>query len=50
MRRELLNAYMFNSLAEVKALSKAWRIDYNQERPHKSLGYMPPMKYADQYY
>ena len=50
MRRELLNAYMFNSLAEVKALSKTWRIDYNQERPHKSLGYMPPMKYADQYY
>lgn len=29
IRRELLNAYLFNSLAEVRALSEEWRIDYN---------------------
>ena len=50
MRRELLNAYMFNSLAEVRSLSEEWRIDYNEERPHKSLGYKSPIGYADQYY
>jgi len=50
MRRELLNAYLFNSLAEVRCLSEEWRLDYNEERPHKSLGYQSPLKYADQYY
>lgn len=50
MRRELLNAYLFNSLAEVRCLSEEWRIDYNEERPHKSLGYQSPLRYADQYY
>ena len=50
MRRELLNAYLFNSLAEVRYLSEEWRIDYNEERPHKSLGYLSPLTYALQYY
>lgn len=50
MRRELLNAYMFNSLAEVRYLSEDWRNDYNEERPHKSLGYKSPLAYADQHY
>lgn len=50
MRRELLNAYLFNSLAEVRCLSEEWRIDYNTERPHKSLGYLSPNTYAEQYY
>ena len=49
VRRELLNAYMFNSLAEVRCLSEQWRIDYNQDRPHKSLGYHSPWSYADQW-
>lgn len=34
IRRELLNAYLFNSLTEVRALSEEWRVDYNTERPH----------------
>ena len=50
MRRELLNVYIFSSLAEVRCLSEEWRIDYNEERPHKSLGYMSPLRYAHQYY
>ena len=48
IRRELLNAYLFNSLAEVRALSEEWRIDYNTERPHKSLGYLSPLTYDAQ--
>lgn len=50
IRRELLNAYLFNSLSEVRAMSEEWRIDYNTERPHKSLGYLSPLRYAEQYY
>ncbi|MBS1935362.1 MAG: transposase, partial [Bacteroidetes bacterium] len=48
LRRELLNAYLFYSLAEVRAMSEEWRIDYNTERPHKALGYLSPVKYAEQ--
>ena len=50
LRRELLNAYLFYSLTEVRAMSEEWRADYNTERPHKSLGYLSPVKYAEQYY
>ena len=50
IRRELLNAYLFNSLAEVRCLSEEWRVDYNTERPHKSLGYLSPLTFAEQYY
>lgn len=46
MRRELLNTYLFNSLAEVRILAEEWRTDYNTERPHKSLGYLSPIRYA----
>jgi len=46
IRRELLNAYLFTSLAEVRILSEEWRQDYNTERPHKSLGYLSPLQYA----
>jgi putative transposase len=49
MRRELLNAYLFYSLAEVRAMSEEWRNDYNTERPHKSLGYLSPLKYVEQW-
>ena len=49
MRRELLNAYLFYSLAQVRAMSEEWRNDYNTERPHKALGYLSPAKYAEQW-
>jgi len=48
IRRELLNTYLFYSLAEVRVMTEEWRLDYNHERPHKSLGYLSPIKYAEQ--
>ena len=50
IRRELLDAYLFYSLTEVRTMSKEWKADYNAERPHKSLGYLSPLKFAEQYY
>lgn len=47
LRRELLNAYLFYSLAEVREKCEEWRTDYNTERPHKSLGYLSPIKYLE---
>jgi putative transposase len=44
-RRELLNAYVFRSLAEVRALAEEWMTDYNYYRPHKSLNYLTPIEY-----
>ena len=45
IRRELLNAYLFYSLSEVREMCGQWREDYNNERPHKALGYLSPIKY-----
>jgi putative transposase len=47
MRRELLNTFLFDSLAEVRIMTEEWRSDYNHERPHKALGYLSPIKYAE---
>lgn len=42
LRRELLNAYMFKSLKEVRIMTREWQDDYNNERPHRSLKNLPP--------
>jgi putative transposase len=45
IRRELLNAYVFTSLREVRQKVEEWRQDYNSSRPHQSLGYLTPEQY-----
>jgi len=42
VRRELLNAYVFKSLSEVREKADEWMIDYNNNRPHKALSYKTP--------
>jgi putative transposase len=46
LRDELLAIEQFDSLLEAKALVEDWRIDYNLNRPHPSLGYLAPVTYA----
>jgi transposase InsO family protein len=42
LRDELLNGEIFYTLNEAKVVIENWRRDYNQYRPHSSLGYKPP--------
>jgi putative transposase len=42
LRDELLDREIFYYLAEARVLIERWRIHYNTERPHSSLGYRPP--------
>ena len=41
-RHEVLNAYVFESLRQVRQITRAWINEYNEERPHDSLGNIPP--------
>jgi putative transposase len=45
-RDECLNDHYFSNLAHARALIAAWRCDYNQTRPHSSLGRIPPAEFA----
>ena len=44
-RREVLDACLFASLADVRAETEAWLTTYNTERPHDSLGEVPPLTF-----
>jgi putative transposase len=46
IRRELLDAYLFKTLTEVRAQAEEWRLDYNNNRPHEALNNKTPLEYA----
>lgn len=41
-RVEVLDANLFDSISEVQAAADDWLMDYNEYRPHESLGDVPP--------
>lgn len=45
LRKELLDAYLFYSLQEVRQMAQEWQHDYNFERPHDALGNVPPVEF-----
>ena len=45
-RDECLNDHYFSNLAHARAVIAAWRRDYNEARPHSSLGRLPPAEFA----
>lgn len=42
LRDVVLNREIFYTLKEAKIIIESWRREYNQIRPHSSLGYRPP--------
>ncbi len=45
-RDECLNEHWFTSMRHTQVIIEAWRREYNEERPKKSLGWMTPTAYA----
>jgi putative transposase len=48
-REEVLNLYLFSSLTEVREITYWWMIDYNEKRPHDSLGNLTPFEAMQRY-
>ncbi|NLZ18565.1 MAG: transposase family protein, partial [Desulfobulbaceae bacterium] len=48
-RNELLDFYLFHNLDEVREMTCWWMIEYNEQRPHDSLGDLTPAEYLSTY-
>jgi putative transposase len=46
LRDECLNVTQFLSLEDARAKIEVWRIDYNEQRPHSSLGNLTPGEFT----
>jgi len=45
-RDECLNEHWFVTMAQARRVIENWRIEYNEERPHSSLGSLTPARFA----
>lgn len=45
-RTECLDRYLFANGREAQVIIEDWRLDYNRDRPHSSLGYLTPAEFA----
>jgi len=50
LRDECLNREIFRNGREAQTIVEAWRGEYNNYRPHSSLGYLTPAEFARRYY
>lgn len=48
-RDECLNEHWFQTLPQARSEIAAWRKDYNEVRPHSSLGRIPPAEFAQRH-
>ena len=46
LRDECLNAELFSDLLDARTKLDAWRRDYNDNRPHSSIGNLTPTEFA----
>ena len=48
-RNELLDLYLFRNLGEVREATYWWMIEYNEQRPHDSLGDLTPSEFLSKH-
>lgn len=48
-RDECLNEHWFVSMRHARQVIEEWRQEYNDQRPHSSLGYLTPNRFADSF-
>jgi len=48
-REEVLDAYLFDDLEEVRHITDHWLEDYNTIRPHEALQGLPPRQFLQQH-
>jgi len=48
-REDVLDAYLFDDLEEVRHITERWLEDYNTIRPHQALQGLPPRQFALQH-
>jgi len=48
LRDECLNVHQFASLDDARRKIEQWRLDYNRDRPHSSLGHLTPNEFVAQ--
>jgi putative transposase len=49
LRAECLNAHWFETLLDARQRIEAWRQEYNESRPHRSLGERTPSEFGRQF-
>ena len=47
LRDEFLNDNWFQTLRQTRSATAIWRQDYNEVRPHSSIGRIPPARFAE---
>jgi putative transposase len=45
-RNEVLDAHLFSTLEQVREITEGWMKIYNEYRPHRALGRIPPAMYV----
>ena len=48
-REDVLDAYIFSSISQVNIICDKWKQDYNDNHPHRSLGYRSPRVFEELY-
>ena len=43
----MLSSYLFDDIDEVREITWKWMLSYNEERPHKSPGGLPPVAFRE---
>jgi len=44
-RRDVLDAYLFTSIGQVRQIVAEWLVEYNTLRPHQALGFLTPSEF-----